>query len=430
MEATTLMTRIAIVGSGGAGLTAALRLQEHTDVTVFEASSRVGGHIHAVPVPDASASDGVYWIDTGFIAWSPQLYPNAYALFQTLGLSSAPSGYPVVEWDRRSGVSVPLSSFPARCGKDFAPEVGRDLRRLVIVLMKSGNRLDPVEDPITFGEWLQRERFHVDLIEHLILPAMAVVWGFQIDEILDMSAGAATGLMRRTMFTDTGVEFRRLTPAAHAYLLAVVKSLRTPVRVGCAVDRVSLTASGVEIQTSQGIERFDRVILAAQPFQSLKALASPTPLQREVLGGMTYHRSAAIVHRDTSLLPPVPAHQAAFIPTWLPETRGGRRRSCATWNMSAYYDLPTKEPILVTICAPDDAVPGMLVAAGAIQHVIHNTHVSLTPFYQRARRSLPDLEVSGRLYFAGSWLGPVGSHECAVTSGLHAATRVLHSLSA
>jgi predicted NAD/FAD-binding protein len=422
------MKRIAIVGSGGAGLSAALRLQEHAEITVFEASTRAGGHIHAVPVQDASSPTGEYWIDTGFIAWSPQLYPNAYALFQSLGLSSAPSGYPVVAWDRRSGVSVPLSSFPSRCGKDFAPEVGRDLRRLVILLMKSGNRLDPVEEPLSFGDWLQRENFHVDLIEHLILPAMAVVWGFQVNEILEMSAGAATGLMRRTMFTDTGVEFRRLTPSSHSYLLAVVNRLHKPVRTGCAVNQVSLTASGVEIQTGSGTEQFDRVILAAQPFQNLQVLAAPTEKQREILGGMTYHRSAAIVHRDAALLPPDPAHQSAFIPTWLPETKPGRRRSCATWNMSAYYDLPTTDPILVTICATDDAVPGVLVAADKIQHVIHNTHVSLTPFYQAARAALAEIEIPGRVYFAGSWLGPVGSHECAVTSGLNAAARLARDI--
>jgi predicted NAD/FAD-binding protein len=421
------MKKIAIVGSGGAGLVAAYRLQDLCDVTVFEASTRAGGHIHAVAVPSPANPKEKLWVDTGFIAWSPQVYSNAYALFQELGLESVLSTYPVVEWDRRSGEAHSLAQFPHRCGKDFSKEVGRDLRRFVILLMKSGDRIEPVEEAISLGDWLKRENYHSDLVEHLILPAMAAVWGFQIDEILAMSAGAATALMRRTMFTDTGVEYRRIVPSTQRYLEELLARIKAPIRLSSEVSGVQVLPNGVAITTAHGSEVFDSVILATQPFQSLRMLVSPTPAQKSLLGGMSYYASAAIVHRDPSLLPPQPELRDAFIPTWLPEIEPGRRRCCATWNMSAYYSLKTPEPILVTICALEDAAPGKLVAADKIYETIRNTHVSLTPHYRKARMSIAEMEIPGRIHFAGSWLGPVGSHECAITSGIQAAERLLRS---
>jgi predicted NAD/FAD-binding protein len=412
-------SRIAVIGSGAGGLVAAWKLGATADVDVFEASGRAGGHIHAVavPLPDGTVAH----LDTGFIAWSPKTYPQAAAVFDELGLASRVADYPVWVWDRPKGSLVRLSDFPARCGRDLSPEAGRDLRRLVALLMRAGAALEPVDDDTTLGEFLEKRGYHADLLEHLVLPAMVVVWGYQVDDVLAMSTGAALGLMRRTMFVDTGAEFRQLWPSSEPYRNALLARLGRPVRTSCPVSRVSVDSSGVGVTHAGGTERYDRVLLATPPNQALSLLEAPTPLQAELLGALDTHVTYAVVHCDASWLP-VPDHsQRAFVTTWMAPRADGRRRCSTTWNMGSFHGLSTDKPLLVTI--GDEGIAAEIDAASTFA-VVRNHHISLKPPYRRARRALDSLEVPGRLYFSGSWLGPVGSHECAVVSSLAAAERI------
>jgi len=411
--------RVAVVGGGAGGLVAAYKLRDFAEVEVFEASSRAGGHIHA---PEVRLADGtVVNADTGFIAWSPHTYPQAAALFDELGVPSRKADYPVFVWDRRDSSLVRLSDFPGRCGRDLSMEAGRDLRRLVALLIRAGASLDPVDDGSTLAEFLEQRGYHLDLVEQLVLPAMVVVWGYQVREVLAMSTGAALGLMRRTMFLDTGAEYRQLWPSSEPYRRALVASLPRPVRTGCPVTRVDPSGDGVEITSASGVERFDAAILATNPPRTLALLANPTEAQGRLLGPLETYITWAVVHEDARWFPLSDASERAFITTWLPPAPDGSRRCCTTWNMGAFHGLVRKTPLLVTI--GDDAIASE-IDSGRTHAVIRNEHIALTPAYRAARLARADLEIPARLYLSGSWLGPVGSHECAIVAALGAAARV------
>jgi hypothetical protein len=411
--------RIAVVGGGAGGLVAAYQLRDVAEVEVLEASSRAGGHIHA---PEVRLRDGTTaHVDTGFIAWSPHTYPRAAALFEELGAPSRKAEYPVFVWDRRDGSLVKLADFPGRCGRDLAPEAGRDLRRLVALLLRAGASLDPVDDGSTLAEFLAARGYHRDLVEHLVLPAMVVVWGYQVDEVLAMSSGAALGLMRRTMFLDTGAEYRQLWPSSEPYRTALLARLPRPVRTDCPVSRVAVADGGVEIASAAGVERFDAAILATNPARTLAMLAEPTEAQKRLLAPLETYTTYAVVHEDARWSPIDDPKQRAFVTTWLPPGRDGRRRCSTTWNMGAFHGLDTEAPVLVTI--GDEAIAGEIDPART-HAVIRNEHIALTPAYRTARLARADLEVPKRLYVSGSWLGPVGSHECAVVAAMSAADRI------
>ncbi len=415
--------RVAVVGGGAGGLVAAYKLKEVADVDVFEASSRAGGHIHA---PEVRLEDGsVVNADTGFIAWSPHTYPKAAALFEELGVPSRKAEYPVFVWDRRDSSVVRLSDFPGRCGRDLPVEAGRDLRRLVALLIRAGASLDPVDDGSTLAEFLASRGYHHDLVEHLVLPAMVVVWGYQVHEVLAMSTGAALGLMRRTMFLDTGAEYRQLWPSSEPYRRALVGSLPRPVRTGCPVTRVDPSADGVEVTSAAGVERFDAVILATNPPRTLAMFANPSEAQKRLLQPLETYVTWAVVHEDARWFPIGDAQERAFVTTWLPVAPDGRRRCCTTWNMGAFHGLARETPLLVTI--GDDTIAAE-IDAGRTRAVIRNEHIALTPAYREARLAREELGTPGRLYVSGSWLGPVGSHECAVVAAIGAAERLRASL--
>ena len=80
--------KIAVVGSGIAGLAAAWRLSDAHDIEIFEASDHIGGHTHTVPVEE----DGKTWnVDTGFVVFNERTYPGLCAFFDELGVKSRSS---------------------------------------------------------------------------------------------------------------------------------------------------------------------------------------------------------------------------------------------------------------------------------------------------------------------------------------------------
>ena len=81
--------RIAVVGAGVSGLTAAYVLQRECDVTLYEAEPRLGGHAHT---HDVLTPDGrVLPIDSGFIVHNDRTYPNLLRLFGELGVETQPT---------------------------------------------------------------------------------------------------------------------------------------------------------------------------------------------------------------------------------------------------------------------------------------------------------------------------------------------------
>ncbi|MGZ3305289.1 MAG: FAD-dependent oxidoreductase, partial [Asticcacaulis sp.] len=76
--------KIAVVGTGIAGLSAAWMLNRHHDITVFESEASVGGHSHSINV---GTDDRPLWIDMGFIVFNAPCYPNLVALFEHLGVA-------------------------------------------------------------------------------------------------------------------------------------------------------------------------------------------------------------------------------------------------------------------------------------------------------------------------------------------------------
>jgi predicted NAD/FAD-binding protein len=383
---------------------------------VLEAGPRAGGHIHAVPIED---DDGqTHWIDTGFIVWTRGSYPHAAALFDELGLPSQPFVSPVAVWDRGGdGGARSLAEAAARCGA----EAGRDLRRL-LGFWARGEGL-AVSPDLTIGELLQGQRFHPELVEQLIVPALVVLWGFQAHEALGMAAPAALALLGRTRFVDGEHQLRRLVPSSQPYLEALTARLARPVRTDCRVTELAVEAEGVVVVHGGQTERFDRALVAVQPPQALAMLASPTRPQHNILRRLPTHRSLAVVHEDRSLMPADPALAQGAVMTWLSARHEPVRRSCVTWNATALHGIARQTPVYVTLCSQADFVGG-LIAPTAIRATIRHTHIALTPAYRVARRRLLELETSGRIAFAGSWQGATATHECAIQSAHAAADRL------
>ena len=422
--------RVAVVGSGVAGLTAAYLLQQRYDVLLFEADAWLGGHAHT---HDVAASHGrTLAVDSGFIVHNERTYPNLIRLFGQLGVATQ---------DTEMSMSVRCEG----CGLEYAGARGLHgmftrprtairpgyLRMLVQVkrfhraarrILDGGDEAVSSEDgsgeAATLEDFLRDGRYSRFFADHFMLPLVSAVW----------SAGRGTALQyparylfqfleHHGMLSVTGSpQWRTVVGGSRSYVERAVKEL-SAVHVSTPVRSVRRHFDGVQVRDdSDTVHAVDRVVIATHPDQALRLLADPTPAEAAVLGAIPYSRNETVLHTDASILPRVGAAVASW--NYLLEDCGaGARRpaggAIVTYHMNRLQRLDEPTPFLVTLNAVERIRPETVVDRMVYEHPIY------TPQSLAAQRSLPALTAS-RTAYAGAYHG-WGFHEDGCASGVAAA---------
>ncbi len=410
--------RVAVVGSGVAGLTAAHVIAKAAEVTLFEADERLGGHAatHRVTTPEGTELG----IDTGFIVHNERTYPTLLRLFRELGVETQPSEMSMSVRDDASGLEYAgalglRGLFPTRGNLGRAaylrmlgeiPRFHRAARRL----------LDgPEDEDEPLAAFLERNGFSAYFQRHFMEPMVAAVWSCDPDTALAYPARYLfTFLQHHGMLSVWGSpQWRTVTGGSHAYVGRVAAGLHE-VHTGTKVTSLREVAGGVEVTDGNGrTERFDAVVVATHPHQALAMLESPTPAQDEVLRAIEYSPNTAQLHTDSSLLPEARRAHASW---------NFRRRREAAGQVTVTYDLtrlqrlPTETAYLVTLGGTDLVDPSTVIATREYEHPLY------TPESVAAQRRLPECDTA-RIVFAGAYHG-WGFHEDGARSGAHAAERL------
>jgi predicted NAD/FAD-binding protein len=185
--------KIAVVGSGIAGLTAAWRLDKKHEVTLFEAADYVGGHTATVDVEWAGKS---YAVDTGFIVFNDWTYPHFIALLDELGVEWQFSNMSFSLSCERTGLEYNGTSLNSLFAQRRNLANPRFLRMLTDILRFNREAkafaAEPPEDEAethyTLQRFLTRGRYSPQFIEQYILPMGRAIWSAEQQAILDFPA--------------------------------------------------------------------------------------------------------------------------------------------------------------------------------------------------------------------------------------------------
>jgi predicted NAD/FAD-binding protein len=408
--------RIAVVGSGVAGLTAAYVLQRDADVTLYEADDRLGGHAHT---HDVVGSDGVLrCVESGFIAHNRRTYPMLGRLFSELGIAT-----------QESDMSMSISC--AGCGLEYAggrglsgllPSArvlgnGRYLRMLTEVVKfhrRAHAVLDREDDGQTVREFLAEGRFSPYFTSHFMTPVIAAVWSTAPTHAGDYPARYLfTFLDNHGMLSVTGSPtWYTVTGGSARYVERAAKNL-TAVQTSTPIRAITRVGRGVEVRDdSDSAELFDGVVLAGHPDQSLRMLTAPTRTEQEVLGAIEYTVNPTVLHTDISVLPDAPKAAASWNYA-LPSCDALPTSVQVSYNMNRLQRLDGPETYVVTLNGEDMVAKDRVIARMMYQHPVY-TSASV-----QARERLPELN-DGVLAFAGAYHG-WGFHEDGCRSGVEAA---------
>lgn len=422
--------RIAVVGSGVAGLTASYVASRAAEVTLFEADDRLGGHADTHRVierrPDG---DHTLSIDTGFIVHNPRTYPVLLRMFAELDVATQPSEMSMSIRDDDSGLEwagalgrrgIFPTSANLRNPRYLAmlPEIPRFHRRAKHLLRDTSAPSGHGGD-VTLRVFLAQGRFSGYFVRHFMEPMVAAVWSCDPEVALDYPARYLfTFLEHHGMLGIFGSpQWRTVTGGSRAYVDKVAHALAASggtVVTGTKVTSVLETPQGVEITDGNGgVQHFDAAVIATHPGQALALLAEPTHTQRDALAAMPYEPNTAILHTDTSLMP----HAANAWASWNFLRRsevspGGSSGVTVTYDLTRLQRLETDTHYFVTLGGEDLIDPAAVIERMEYEHPLYN------PTSVAAQRRLPQINTA-RIAFAGAYHG-WGFHEDGARSGLAA----------
>src|SRR6188472_1473481 len=404
--------KIPIVGTGVSGLVAAHLLPREHELTVYETSSRIGGHTNTVRV---DFEDETHWVDTGFIVFNDRNYANFEALLAELGIASQPSHMSFSVSDGRgfeyAGTPRGVFARPAHLLSPSFLGMLRDWRRF----NREARAL--IGTAPSLGAWLEEKEFSQHFVERLIVPQASAVWSSDPEQMWDFPASfMAEFFENHGMFSlRDRPRWRTVNGGSISYVDAITEPWRDRVQLRAPVRRIERLTDGVRIEP-EGCESegFDKVVIATHSDQALALLADPSEAEREVLGAIPYQRNEAVLHTDASLLPRRRAAWSSWNFHLTPEPARG---TTVTYWMNNLQRLRSEHQLLVTLNRGEEIDPAKVLRRFSYEHPVYTAEGVAA----QARHG----EISGARYthFCGAYWG-WGFHEDGVLSAIRACERI------
>ncbi len=428
--------KVAIVGSGIAGLAAAHALRGKADITLLEAGDYFGGHTHTVdvtlPTPQGEVTHGV---DTGFLVLNERTYPQLIALLAELNVASAKSemSFSVQANDHANGRAMEwsgssLSTVFAQRTNLANPRFWGMLRDLLrFNALCTGMALNGTDAQLRqpLGDFLREQGFGTAFCDWYFLPMMACIWSCPTAQMLQFPVSTMVrfchnhGLLQIT----NRPQWWTVQGGARHYVEQITasiadKRLKTPVQRIEYLQQAPNSKGMVRLHTPAGAELFDKVIIATHSDQALHMLAEPTAQERQTLGAIHYQSNKAVLHTDASVLPTRKAAWAAWNYERADAAGKDEAQVCLHYLLNRLQPLPWAQPVLVSLNPVRPIAPEKIIGEYDYAHPVFDLAAVA------AQTDMPALQGQNGRYYAGAWMG-YGFHEDGLKAGLAAAAKLL-----
>lgn len=404
--------RIAIVGSGIAGLTVAHHLHARHDIQLFEAGGHVGGHVHT---HDVALGGRNHAVDSGFIVFNHRTYPRFTQLLADLGVDSQPSQMSFSVSCAQSGLEyngTNLNGLFAQRANLLRPRFWGMLRDILRFNREAPTLLESTGPELGLGDYLAQGGHGEWLRDYYILPMGAAIWSTDPERMLAFPARFFVRfLMNHGLLSITDrPQWRVIRGGSRTYVERLIQPFRERVHTQTPVRGLTRYPDGVDVHLADRTERFDAVFLACHSDEALALLDEPSPAERAVLSAIPYQSNEAVLHTDQRLLPKRPLAWAAWNYR-MPEGPG--KRVCLTYNMNILQSLDAPETLCVTLNASERIDPARIIDR------VHYRHPLFTPEGVAAQARQREINGTRRTYYCGAWWRN-GFHEDGVVSALEA----------
>lgn len=405
--------RVAVVGSGIAGLSSAWLLSREHDVVLFESEARLGGHTHTHEVEQAGKH---YSVDSGFIVHNTHNYPLLTRMFDELGVASQDTTMSFGAQIEATGLeynAADLNSLFCQRRNLLSPRFIRMVSEILRFYREAGALLKDAGPGPSLGEYLEQNRYSTLFRDAHLIPMASALWSSPSKQVLDFPAKYLVRFMdhHRMLQVEERPQWRVVTGGSSSYVRALEASWKVDVRVACPVQRVTRNEQGVLVKHVGGEEQFDAIVMACHSDTALALLSDADAMEREVLGAIPYQRNDVVLHTDRSILPRNTRAWAAWN-AFVPADPGAE--CSVSYCMNLLQRIESPEPFVVTLNRSAAIDPSKVIARMVYHHPVY-THASVAAQERRVA-----LNNRRNTWFAGAYWG-FGFHEDGMRAGVEAA---------
>ncbi|MCI2398951.1 FAD-dependent oxidoreductase [Aliiroseovarius subalbicans] len=407
--------RIAIVGGGISGLSAAYYLAPHHDVTLYEAAPRLGGHARTV----MAGKNGDQPVDTGFIVFNYVTYPYLTRLFRDLDV-------PVIKSEMSFGASIndgqleyglnTLSAIAAQKSNLLRPK----FYKMIADIIRFGKRAEAAakNDDKTIGELVDELGLGTWFRDNYLMPMCGAIWSTPVGEVDQFPAKSLVQFFRNHALLAGAGEHQWWTVKGGSIeyvrrLEAALVARGCAIHTGTPIRQVQRSDFGVTVQPEQGsTQTFDEIVLACHSDQALRILGNDaTRAEADALGSIRYQPNTAVLHCDPGQMP----KRRDCWSSWAYRSQDGNIG--VTYWMNKLQGIPDSDPLFVTLN------PSTEIRKDAIYDEVAFSHPAFDKSALKAQQDIRQMQGQNRTWFAGAW-NRHGFHE----DGIASAMRIVRTL--
>ncbi|WP_171172143.1 NAD(P)/FAD-dependent oxidoreductase [Ruegeria sp. HKCCA0370] len=408
--------KIAIVGAGISGLSAAYYLSENNDVTVYEAEPRLGGHARTV----MAGKNGDQPVDTGFIVFNYATYPYLTRLFDELGV-------PVIESEMSFGATIDNGRIEYGLNNlRTLTAQKRNLARpayykMIADILRFGKEAPEAakDDDTTIGELVDQLRLGHWFRHNYLMPMCGAIWSTPVEFVDQFPARSLVQFFRNHALLASGRanqhQWYTVKGGSIEYVRRIDAALRArgaEIRLASPVQNVSRDEMGVTIHSQGAVDQFDEIILATHSDQSLAILGDgATPAEAAALGAIRYQPNTATLHCDPGQMP----KRRACWSSWTYRSQAGDVG--VTYWMNRLQNIPDSDPLFVTLNASSE------IPAEKIYDQVEFAHPVFDKAALKAQGQIREMQGQNRTWFAGAY-NRHGFHEDGIASAMHVVARI------
>ncbi|MEW6467367.1 MAG: FAD-dependent oxidoreductase [Bacteroidota bacterium] len=406
------MEKLAVIGTGIAGMACAHFLRHKYDLAVYEKNDYAGGHTNTVTVNEEGRN---VYIDTGFMVFNHVTYPYLTRLFSQLGVPT-----------KKTSMSFSVQHVPSGleyCGSGlnglFAQRKNlfslRHIRMLSEIARFNRESIrildDPAYDDHSLGRYMEENGFSNDMLWKYLIPMSSAVWSTPMDLMLEFPAKTLVRFFYNHGFLglNTQHQWYTVVNGSATYRDILTAPFKDRIRLKDPVKEVKRSGSKVRVLSGSGAQEFDKVIFASHGDEALRMLAEPAPDEKRLLGKFSYQENIATLHTDERIMPKKRLAWSSW--NYRIEEKAGRLSPSTIYWMNSLQQVSDKKNYFVSINDPGNIDPKKVIRTIVYTHPLFDVGAI------KAQNELGKLNENGPVYYCGSYFR-YGFHEDALMSAV------------
>ena len=399
--------KVAVIGSGISGLSAAYFLSKHHKVDLYEQNDYFGGHSYTY---DIKEDEQIVPVDLGFIVFDELTYPNLINFFNELNIPFEKSNMSFSVSIKNTNVEYGGSGF----NSIFANKLNlfnfnflKMIREIISFYNYAPSLLNNNAKEESLGNYLEKSNLSKYFIEYHIIPMVAAIWSMPFSKAKEMPLK-----LFLNFFINHGLfrlknrpQWYTVTNRSRAYVKKILEKISGEIFKNYKINNISRSDDNVKISFGSGHLDYDHVVLACHADQSLNILDEPTIEEKEVLNKFTYVPNRAFLHTDKNLMP---IRKKAWS-SWNSITKDNK--TCVTYWLNRLQSLKTDKNYFLTLNPVEEIEESKVIKQERFTHPYFNNE------NVRLQKDLHLLQGRKRTWFCGSYFG-YGFHEDGLKSSM------------